>query len=173
MHINPYGAEAATFACALHNFPPATPEELDALCAEHELNLEQPTTLTDVATVRSAMRTWARVPSPDTPEEEKIAAVNELLATWADPPQLTNHAGDGWHLHYRPTPAATARIVCTMISVGTALFLIERGTDAIATCAGQGCTTVFADRSRNRTQRYCSPACANREAVRRHRRRMR
>lgn len=169
MHINPYGSDAAVFACALHNNPPRTPAELTAVCTEHGLNLEEETMLSDVTTVRTVVDKWARVPTPTSTEEERIATINELLAQWADPPQLTNHAGDGWHLHYRPAPASTARIVCTMISVGTALFLIERGTDAIAICAAHGCQTVFADRSRNRTQRYCSPACANREAVRRHR----
>lgn len=173
MHINPYGSDAAVLACALRNRPPSSPAELDAVCAEHGLNLEEKTTGRDLEQVLGFLDDWAAVPDPGTDEATCIGRVNELLAAWAGPPQLTDHAGDGWHLHYRPAPASTARIVCTMLSVGTALFLIERGTDAIATCAAEGCQTVFADRSRNRTQRYCSPACANREAVRRHRRRAR
>ncbi|WP_369124748.1 CGNR zinc finger domain-containing protein [Glaciimonas sp. Cout2] len=40
-------------------------------------------------------------------------------------------------------------------------------------CAANPCTHVIVDVSRNGTQRYCSPRCASRDAVRRHRARQR
>nr|WP_279671977.1 CGNR zinc finger domain-containing protein [Flexivirga meconopsidis] len=43
----------------------------------------------------------------------------------------------------------------------------------LARCAVPECETAFADTTKNGKQRYCSPACANRDAVRRHRSRHR
>nr|WP_244960740.1 CGNR zinc finger domain-containing protein [Pseudoclavibacter chungangensis] len=41
--------------------------------------------------------------------------------------------------------------------------------DRWGVCAAGECERVFADVSRGGRQRHCSPACANRERVRRHR----
>ncbi len=88
-----------------------------------------------------------------------------MLAKYTEHPRLTNHAGDGWHMHYRPDDVPVGRLVATLISTGTALHLAGRGISRLGRCATDGCDNVYADLSRSGRQRYCSPACANRDAV--------
>jgi predicted RNA-binding Zn ribbon-like protein len=72
-------------------------------------------------------------------------------------------------VHYRRDKVSTGRLVATLISTGTALHLAGRGMNRLGRCATGDCGRVYADLSRTGRQRYCSPACANRDAVRRHR----
>jgi predicted RNA-binding Zn ribbon-like protein len=60
-------------------------------------------------------------------------------------------------------------MIAALITVGTALHLTGLGMDRLGRCAAEGCSRIYADTSRNGRQRFCSPACANRAAVRRHR----
>jgi predicted RNA-binding Zn ribbon-like protein len=104
-----------------------------------------------------------------TDEQTRVDLMNAMLAKYTEHPRLTNHAGDGWHVHYRPDNVPVGRLVATLISTGTALHLAGRGITRLGRCATEGCDNVYADLSRTGRQRYCSPACANRDAVRRHR----
>lgn len=92
-----------------------------------------------------------------------------MLAASAAHPRLTDHAGSGWHLHYREEQQPLGALLHQLISVGTALHLSGRGMHRLRRCAVTECVTIFADTSRTGRQRYCSQRCANRDAVRRHR----
>lgn len=111
---------------------------------------------------------WLRV--VDAPDDASRAALlNEQIAAVAAYPQLVDHDGEGWHLHYRDE-----RELAKVIGVGTALHLTTRGMHRLGRCAagetpGDPCANVVVDITRNGRQRYCSVRCANRAAVRRHR----
>ncbi|MFD3683608.1 CGNR zinc finger domain-containing protein [Nocardiopsis sp. NPDC058631] len=168
MHLNPYGQEPLTLAVDLVNRPPAGVEDLERRCAEAGFLLEQAVGEDDVEAVREFLDLWVPViDSPDRPT--RAARLNALLIEFSAAPRLTDHAGTGWHLHYRPDTLPAHRQVAALISVGTALHLTGRGMDRLGRCAARGCTRVYADFSRNGRQRYCSPSCGNRDAVRRHR----
>jgi predicted RNA-binding Zn ribbon-like protein len=172
MHLNPYGADAVLLAVNLATNPPADADELAQRCiesgVESRLVRDRRITRSDLATVRTAMAEWLAVVDADD-DETRAKLVNEMLATYTDHPRMTNHSGDGWHIHYRPDGVGVGRLVATLISTGTALHLAGRGMNRLGRCATDGCRQVFADLSRTGRQRYCSPACANRDAVRRHR----
>ncbi|HEX8509074.1 MAG TPA: CGNR zinc finger domain-containing protein [Propionibacteriaceae bacterium] len=51
--------------------------------------------------------------------------------------------------------------------------MTTRGLGRLGRLAASSCTNVIVDTSRNGTQRYCSPRCASRDAVRPHRTRVR
>lgn len=92
-------------------------------------------------------------------------------------PRLTDHDDEGWHLHYRDDGRSLPQVLLAVISVGTALHLTTRGMNRLLRCAagteeGDDCRAVVVDVTRNGRQRYCSVRCANRSAVRRHRRRL-
>lgn len=72
--------------------------------------------------------------------------------------------------HYRDVDDDLPTVLDAVISVGTALHLTTRGMHRLGRCASPPCVNVIVDISRNGTQRYCSPRCASRDAVRRHRR---
>ncbi|GAB3815417.1 CGNR zinc finger domain-containing protein [Kribbella italica] len=172
MHLNPYGADAVLLAVNLVTNPPLTPAELAARCVESGIDeshvRDGQVTAEDVATVRIVLDEWLAVVDASD-EQKRVDLVNEMLAKYTEHPRLTNHAGDGWHMHYRPFRVPVWRLVATLISTGTALHLVGRGISRLGRCAMDGCEKVYADLSRGGKQRYCSPACSNRDAVRRHR----
>ena len=168
MHLNPYGSDAVLLAVDLAADPPRTVAELEERCRANNVFVELRTKAADVAAVRSVIDEWIGVVDA-ADEQTRVHRINAMLARYADHPRLTNHAGDGWHVHYRPDHVPTGRLVATLITTGTALHLAGRGIDRLGRCATEGCDTIYADLSRTGRQRYCSPACANRDAVRRHR----
>ncbi|WP_406675144.1 CGNR zinc finger domain-containing protein [Nonomuraea sp. N2-4H] len=168
MHLNPYGEDAVKLAASLANQRPSTPAELADRCRAFGLALESPVTAQDVERVHAVLDAWEQV--VDTPDEQRRAElVNRMLAASAAHPRLTDHAGSGWHLHYRDDDQPPGAVLAALISVGTALHLVGRGMHRLRRCAVIECATIFADTSRTGRQRYCSQRCANRDAVRRHR----
>lgn len=122
----------------------------------------------DHARTRAVIDAWLRV--VDAPDAATRAALlNEQMSAAAAYPQLVDHDGEGWHLHYRDSTASLPSVLEAVISVGTALHLAGRGTHRLRRCAASPCRRVIADTTRNGRQRYCSVRCANRDAVRRHR----
>lgn len=167
MHLNPYGADVVNFAAELANRPPASADELADRCRAAGLVLERPVEPSDLDQTLAVIDAWTNVVDA-TGEREKAKLVNEMLARSAAYPRLTDHA-HGWHLHYRDDLQPLGAVLFALISVGTAMHLVNRGMDRLGRCAAAGCETIFADTSRTARQRYCSQPCANRDAVRRHR----
>jgi predicted RNA-binding Zn ribbon-like protein len=168
VHINPYGEDAVLFAIALLRHPPATAAELESRCRAVELMIEQPVTDGDLHATREFLTSWLEVVDA-TDFGTRADRLNRLLAGSSAHPRLSNHADDGWHIHYRGADLPLAWLLRTLISVGTALHLAGRGMHRLGRCADPGCAAPFADMSRTGRQRYCSTTCANRDAVRRHR----
>src|SRR5690606_32667960 len=93
------------------------------------------------------------------------ALVNELLAEAQALPQLVRHGAHDWHVHAVPADAPLA----TRIAVESALAMSEliRADELwrFGLCRDQHCDGIVLDLSRNRSRRYCSTACTNRNAV--------
>ncbi|MCX5337362.1 MULTISPECIES: CGNR zinc finger domain-containing protein [unclassified Streptomyces] len=171
MHLNPYGEDAVNLAADLANRRPASPGELADRCRAAGLVVEGPATPEDLERTGEVLDAWEKVVDA-TDEHERAELVNRMLATAAAYPRMTNHVGTGWHLHYRDEGQPLGGVLFSLIAVGTALHLAGRGVHRLRRCAVTECTTIFADTSRTGRQRYCSPRCANRDAVRRHRARV-
>lgn len=97
--------------------------------------------------------------------DDAAVQVNELLAESGTVPQLVRHGVWDWHLHGVAPDAAPA----TKIVVDAAMAMIdvirENEMSRLGTCADETCTGVVLDLSRNRSRRFCSTACGNRNAV--------
>ena len=97
--------------------------------------------------------------------DDAVALVNEMLAAEKALPQLVRHDRFDWHLHavYNDAPLATR------ITVETAMAMIDviRADELsrLALCADDDCNGVVLDLSRNRSRRFCSTSCGNRNAV--------
>ena len=168
MHRNHYDGAPVLLAAALVNDPPGTPAELAVRCAAGGLAVERPPGPADLAALLALLPRWAEV--VDAPAAGRRAALlNALMAEAGAYPRLTDHRGDGWHLHHRDDDRPLGDVLRAWLPVGTALHLAARGMDRLGRCALAGCDRVWADVSRAGRQRYCSPRCANRDAVRRHR----
>lgn len=167
VHLNPYGRDAVTLAVDLANEPPATAAELERRCVAAGLVLGGPMTAADFGATHEYLARWIAVADAST-AAERAERLNALLAAATAHPRLTDHDGT-WHLHFRDDDRPPAAIVAAILSAGTALHLVGRGMGRLGRCAEDGCGRIYADTSRGGRQRYCSPACANRDAVRRHR----
>ncbi|MBC2908134.1 CGNR zinc finger domain-containing protein [Streptomyces cupreus] len=168
MHLNPYGEDAVNLAADLANRRPTSAEELADRCRAAGLVLAHSVTPEDLDRTHATLDAWEKVVDT-TDEQERAELVNGMLAAAATHPRLTNHAGSGWHLHHRDDQQSLGAVLFALIPVGTALHLAGRGMHRLLRCAVTECPTIFADTSRTGRQRYCSPRCANRDAVRRHR----
>lgn len=94
-----------------------------------------------------------------------VDLVNATLATRQAVPRLVRHDGWDWHVHAtRPGDPLPDRI-----AVETAMAMLDvirAGENSrFSVCEDDGCSGVVLDLSRNRSRRYCSTTCANRNAV--------
>lgn len=168
MHLNPYGEYAVLLAASLANDWPDDRDGVEARTRELGMTMTFPVASDDHARTRAVIDDWLRiVDAPD--DDTRATLLNAQMAAVTAYPRLTNHDGEGWHLHYRDSDEQLPRVLAAVISVGTSLHLVTRGMDRLARCAAEPCTRVVVDVTRNGRQRYCSVRCANRAAVRRHR----
>ncbi|SEE62393.1 CGNR zinc finger domain-containing protein [Jiangella alba] len=167
MHFNHYSDEGAQLAAAVVNARLDSPADIVALAAEHYLLLERSPTAEDVAGLRRWRTELARVVDAPT-SGERIEALNRLLARGTAHPRISLHNGPP-HVHFRPDDVPPERQFAAITAFGLAWFLTQRGLHRLGRCAAPDCDVAFADVTRNGRQRYCSPRCANRQAVRRHR----
>jgi len=168
MHLNPYGEYAVLLAASLANDWPADRDGIEQRTRDFGMTMTFDRAPDDHARSRSVLDQWlAVVDAGDA--AARAAALNAQMASATAYPQLTDHDGEGWHLHYRDPISSLPDVLEAVISVGTALHLTERGMHRLGRCAASPCQNVIVDVTRNGRQRYCSVRCANRDAVRRHR----
>ncbi len=97
--------------------------------------------------------------------DDAVGIVNSMLAEAKALPQLQRHDAWDWHLHaVDPGRPLDERVV-----VETAMAMVDviRADEMsrLDRCAADDCDDVVLDLSRNRSRRYCSTTCGNREAV--------
>ena len=137
--------------------------QLEAFLAEWEYTGRYDGTsdeLDQVRALRPALRALL-VADRDT----AVDLVNAMLAEARAVPQLVRHGRHDWHIHaVAPDEPLARRIV-----VETAMAMIDviraDETSRLGVCADEACDGVVLDLSRNRSRRYCSTACSNRNAV--------
>jgi hypothetical protein len=168
VHLNPYGQDAVCLMADLANSPPASLDDLVKRCLDAGLSVDMPVGDDDLAAALELIGQWCEIVDTDD-ERSRAALVNRLLAAAAAHPRLTDHAGHGWHVHYRDDGLPLGKVLRALVAVGTALHLAGRGMSRLGRCAREGCDVIYVDVSRGGRQRYCSPRCSNRDAVRRHR----
>ncbi|MFE6736964.1 CGNR zinc finger domain-containing protein [Microbacterium sp. NPDC057650] len=168
MHLNPYGEYAVLLAASLANDWPEDRDGIEARTRDFGMTMVFSNSDDDHAATRAVLDEWLRVVDADT-ATERAALLNAQMAARGTYPQLTDHDGEGWHLHYRDDAATLPLVLGAVLSVGTALHLAGRGMGRLGRCAAEPCRKVVVDVTRNGRQRYCSVRCANRDAVRRHR----
>jgi predicted RNA-binding Zn ribbon-like protein len=160
-------AEALDAAVWLVNSrePPDTLSTLDDLTGffdRHEYTGNRPSAadLVEVRAARLALRTLL-IAERDT----AVGLVNQILAEAQALPRLVRHGDVDWHIH----ATTDDRPLAERILVETAMAMIdvirEDEASRLTTCASDGCEGVVFDQSRNRSRKYCSVACTNREAA--------
>lgn len=160
--------EALLAAVALVNTaePPETMTavaELDALFERFGYTGRHDRTRAELAEVRSLRPRLRALLLAE--RDQAVDHVNEILRESRALPQLVRHEPLDWHIHAVPTDAPLA----TRIAVETAMAMIDviRADEhaRLGVCADEECNGVVLDLSRNRSKRFCSVACGNRNAV--------
>ncbi len=97
--------------------------------------------------------------------DDAVPLVNAILAEAHALPRLVRHGDSDWHIH----ATGDDRPLAERIEVETAMAMVDviRSDELsrLATCASENCEGVVFDQSRNRSRKYCSIACTNREAT--------
>jgi predicted RNA-binding Zn ribbon-like protein len=100
-----------------------------------------------------------------------IDAVNSLIADAKATPRLVEHDGIAPHLHYTPADAPLDQRFAAEVGIALAIVVRDHGLDRLRICAAPDCEDVLVDLSKNRSRRFCSTQCANRQHVAAYRRR--
>jgi predicted RNA-binding Zn ribbon-like protein len=146
--------------------PPDTLDTVDALdefYAEFEYTGRRDGDDAELAAVRALRPALRELLTSD--RDRAVELVNEMLADAGALPQLVRHDRWDWHLHAVEPEAPLA----TRIIVETAMAMVDviRADELsrLGVCADEGCEGIVLDLSRNRSRRFCSTACGNRNAV--------
>lgn len=137
--------------------------DVEEYFTEHEFSGTHEGTARELAQVR-AIR--PRLRSLLTADRDGAAAqVNEAMSELGAIPHLVRHGEWDWHLHATNETFGLA----DRIMVDTALAMIDviRADEMsrLSVCADEDCGGVVVDLSRNRSRKFCSTTCGNRNAV--------
>ena len=172
-------ARALTLAVDLVNSRLGDDEHLGDLAAlrtfldEHDISGSRALSRDDLEEVH-ALR--PRLRAIWTARDMRTAAgvVNGLVAEAGALPQLTDHDGWAWHLHWTSPSARLSSRLAADAGMGLAEVLRDDGAERLRLCAAEDCEAVFVDLSRNRSRRYCDTGnCGNRAHVAAYRARLR
>lgn len=137
--------------------------DLDAWYAEHRFSGRRDGDAAELEALRALRPVLRELLLAE--RDEAAALVNALLADAKALPQLQRHDGLDWHIHAVPRDAPLDRRL--LVEAAMAMIDVIRADEhsRLAVCADDGCDGLVLDLSRNRSRRYCTTVCANRNAV--------
>lgn len=140
-----------------------TVADLDAYFTEFSYTGRHDRTVAELEEVRALRPRLRELFTAD--REEAVDIVNRMLAEAGAVPQLVRHTGYDWHVHAVSSdePLANRIIVETAMAMVDLIRADEMSRFGI--CADEDCRGIVIDLSRNRSKRFCSVACGNRNAV--------
>jgi predicted RNA-binding Zn ribbon-like protein len=148
---------------ALEPVTMTTPEELDEFLSDFGFTGRHDGDQAEVDAVHAILPQLRELLTSD--RDHAAALVNEMLFQAKALPQLARHDGYDWHLH----AIANDQPLADRITVETAMAMIDviRADEfsRLGICADEDCEGLVLDLSRNRSRRFCSTACGNRNAV--------
>jgi predicted RNA-binding Zn ribbon-like protein len=94
-----------------------------------------------------------------------VGLVNVLLSQARAVPQLVRHDAHDWHIHAIDLDAPLDERI--LVETAMAMIDVIRADEMsrLGICADDTCEGIVLDLSRNRSRRFCSTTCGNRNAV--------
>jgi len=138
---------------------------LSSFLAEHKVSYARRPSQGDLEQVWGLA---ARLREAFDARDERSAAkiLNEMLQGSNASPELTDHDGEPWHLHFTPEDSSLHQRLTAETSMALAVLISQGEFERLRVCEAESCTDVFVDKSRNRSRLYCSPQiCGNRASV--------
>ena len=143
--------------------PLDTPADLDDFWTRYGYTGRHDGNADEVASVRGIRAQLRTLLLAD--RDDAVPQVNNILRRHQALPQLVRHGDTDWHLHAIDDDAPLADRI--MVETAMAMIEVVRADEPsrLAVCADDSCNALVVDLSRNRSRRYCSTACTNRNAV--------
>ncbi len=140
-----------------------TIDQLDAWYAQHRYTGRRDHDAAELAEVRGLRPVLRELL---TAERDRAAGLtNAILAQVHALPQLVRHGGQDWHVHAVPADAPLARRVLIETAMAVVDLVRTDEMSRLSICADGDCDGLVLDLTRNRSRRFCSTSCANRNAV--------
>jgi predicted RNA-binding Zn ribbon-like protein len=160
--FTPDTEEALGAAVALLNADMTTVDQLLAYFDEWGYTGVRPRTKADLEQVRAVLPRLRELLTAD--RDTAVGLINAILAEQRAVPQLVRHDHLDWHIH----AISYDRPMHERIQVETAMAMVDvvRADEMgrLQICAARDCDDLVLDLSRNRSRRFCSTTCGNREA---------
>ncbi len=137
--------------------------ELDAWYAQHGYTGRRDGDAAELEALRALRPVLRELLTAE--RDDAAELVNTLLAEAQAVPQLKRHDGLDWHIHAVPPDAPLERRVMAEAAMAMVDLIRTDELSRLAVCIDDRCEGLVLDLSRNRSRRYCSTACANRNAV--------
>ena len=137
--------------------------ELDAWYAEHGYTGRHDGDEAELAALRALRPVLRELLTAD--RDRAAELVNAMLAEADALPQLVRHDGLDWHIHAVPRDAPLDRRVIVETAMAMVDVIRTDELSRLSLCADDRCSGLVLDLSRNRSRRFCSRTCANRNAV--------
>lgn len=142
----------------------ATVEQLRAVCAESGLLRGRDAKVAEELLAVQAIRPHLeQLLTSD--ELDIVDLINAILRDNGEPLQLVPRGESEWLLQ----PVVRGRTIAAHILVTSAMAMIEvvrcSELTRIGACSAYGCDALTFDLSKNRSRRFCSATCSNRQAV--------
>ncbi|HWT94640.1 MAG TPA: CGNR zinc finger domain-containing protein [Solirubrobacteraceae bacterium] len=140
-----------------------TVADLDAWYAEHGYTGRRDGGEAELQALRALRPVLRDLLTAD--RDRAAGLVNAMLADAHALPQLVRHDGLDWHIHAVPPDAPLDRRVAVEAAMAMVDVIRADELSRFSVCADDGCEALVLDLSRNRSRRFCSTICANRNAV--------
>ena len=140
-----------------------TQEQVDAWYAKHRYTGRRDRDAAELADLRGVRPVLLDLLTAD--RDRAAGLVNAMLAEANAVPQLVRHGDIDWHLHAVSSDEPLVRRV--VVETAMAVSDLVRGDEMarLSVCADDTCGSIVLDLTRNRSRRFCSTTCANRNAV--------
>lgn len=141
----------------------STPDELDAFFADYAYTGRHDGDQAEVDAVLAIAPRLRELLTADRDDAADI--VNAMLRDASALPQLRRHDGHDWHLHAVANDAPFAERIVVETAMAMTDVIRADEMSRLSVCADDTCEGIVLDLSRNRSKRFCSVTCGNRNAV--------
>ena len=140
-----------------------TVDELDEWYDEHSFTGRRDRDTAELEAVRALRPVLRGLLTSE--RDHAVEQVNAMLARAGAVPRLVRHDDLDWHLHAVTLDAPLVTRIAVEVAMAMIDVLRANEMSRLGVCADDDCGGLVLDLSRNRSRRYCSTACGNRNAV--------
>ena len=137
--------------------------DLDAFWDEHQYTGRHERTGAELDSVRAIRGPLRELLTSD--RVSAVRVVNAWLSEAGAVPRLVKHDDLDWHIHATDPDAPLAERILVETAMAMVDVIRSDEMSRLGVCADDTCEGIVLDLSRNRSRRFCSTTCGNRNAV--------